>query len=84
MVRLILVPVSPSGTGKTLSSLMRCFSRLMEAAPWMIIPARVPPSRVCLIQFDPFSRPVSIQPITMESMHTSTALTVTPVVLLTI
>ena len=36
MVRLILVPVSPSGTGKTLSSLICCFCRLMEAAAWMI------------------------------------------------
>ena len=31
MVRLMLVPVSPSGTGKTLSSLIFCFSASREA-----------------------------------------------------
>ncbi|CUP12572.1 Uncharacterised protein [Flavonifractor plautii] len=31
-VRLMLVPVSPSGTGKTFSSLICCFCRLREAA----------------------------------------------------
>ena len=31
MVRLMLVPVSPSGTGKTLSSLIFCFSAFREA-----------------------------------------------------
>ncbi len=31
MVRDILVPVSPSGTGNTFSSLMACFWALMEA-----------------------------------------------------
>ena len=33
MVRDILVPVSPSGTGNTFSSLMACFWALMEADP---------------------------------------------------
>ena len=35
MVRDILVPVSPSGTGNTFSSLMLCFCAPMEAAAWM-------------------------------------------------
>ena len=34
MVRLMLVPVSPSGTGKTLRSLICCFCSVMAAAPW--------------------------------------------------
>ena len=46
MVRLILVPVSPSGTGKTLSSLICCFCRLMEAAAWMIHLSKRRPSMV--------------------------------------
>jgi len=33
MVRLMLVPVSPSGTGKTLRSLIFCFCRAMAAEP---------------------------------------------------
>ena len=33
MVRLMLVPVSPSGTGKTFRSLMVSRSRVMQAAP---------------------------------------------------
>ena len=37
MVRLILVPVSPSGTGNTFRSLMCCFWALMAAAAWMTI-----------------------------------------------
>ena len=37
MDRLILVPVSPSGTGNTFRSLMRCFSARMAAAAWMTI-----------------------------------------------
>ena len=37
MVRLMLVPVSPSGTGNTFRSLICCFSALMEAAAWMTI-----------------------------------------------
>ena len=34
MVRLMLVPVSPSGTGNTFRSLIFCFCRVMAAAPW--------------------------------------------------
>ena len=37
MVRLMLVPVSPSGTGNTFRSLIFCFCRVMAAAPWRII-----------------------------------------------
>ena len=37
MVRDILVPVSPSGTGNTLSSLMLCFWALMAAEAWTIM-----------------------------------------------
>ena len=33
MVRLMLVPVSPSGTGNTFKSLMDCFSAWIAAAP---------------------------------------------------
>ena len=35
MVKDMLVPVSPSGTGKTFRSLMACFWALMEAEPWI-------------------------------------------------
>ncbi len=35
MVRDMLVPVSPSGTGNTFRSLMACFWTLMEAEPWI-------------------------------------------------
>src|SRR5574344_147032 len=37
MVMDILVPVSPSGTGNTLRSLMDCFCAVTTAAPWSTI-----------------------------------------------
>ena len=43
MVRLILVPVSPSGTGNTFRSLMACFSRVIQAAPKATICLKAPP-----------------------------------------
>ena len=49
MVRPILVPVSPSGTGKTFSSLMCCFCILMEAAAWITIRWNDAPSMVSLM-----------------------------------
>ena len=43
MVRHILVPVSPSGTGNTLRSLMVCFCWAMHAAPKATICLKAPP-----------------------------------------
>ena len=54
MVMLMLVPVSPSGTGKTLSSLICCFWELMEAAAWITIWASDAPSMVPLMSNVPF------------------------------
>ena len=49
MVMDILVPVSPSGTGKTLSSLISCFRALIQAEPWTIMRANRAPSIVVIM-----------------------------------
>ena len=62
-VMLMLVPVSPSGTGNTLSSLMCCLLISMAAAALMIMRRKAAPSIVCLKDFY-----LRYPPTTMESM----------------
>ena len=59
-VRPMLVPVSPSGTGNTLSSLIFCFSAFREADAWTSIAASVFPSTDCTIV--PLLSPLSRSP----------------------
>ena len=49
MVRLMLVPVSPSGTGNTLRSLISCFWAAMHAAPNSTICLKVLPFTVSIM-----------------------------------
>ena len=55
----------------------------MQAAAWMTICANNAPSMVSLMSMIPFYTKWARQPMTMESMQTSTLRTSTPVVRLT-
>ena len=80
MVRLMLVPVSPSGTGNTFRSLMASRSRVMQAAPKRTICLNALPlilSVISLLLLWPGAYTVT------ESTHTLTSRTSTPVFLVT-
>ena len=49
IVRLMFVPVSPSGTGNTFRSLMACFCWVIQAAPKTIICLKTPPLIRCVM-----------------------------------
>ncbi len=94
-VRLILVPVSPSGTGNTLSSLICCRFCFRAAEAQTSISVYAAPSMNSLKAYAPpraARRPEAVIPlsggsgeaggaqsVSMESMNTSTRLTGTPV-----
>ena len=78
MVRLILVPVSPSGTGKTLRSLMLCFSLAIEAAPKISISWKTGPVMVsCIGKVPPLVYMVMLSTQTFTPRTTAPVFSVT-------